>query len=98
MPKLIRDNIQAIAKKRGEAMNCRIATPEEYRELLRKKLGEEVTEFLGLEEPEELADILEVVRAIAREKGLTMQHILDLRDKKRKVKGGFDGRLVWDEK
>ena len=97
MPKLVRDNYPAIAKKKGETMNCHVATPPEYKELLRKKLSEEVKEFLESEEPIELADILEVVRSIAREKGLTFQSILDLRDKKRKEKGGFDKRLVWDE-
>ena len=97
MPKLIRDYIPIIAMRKGETMNCHIATPSEYKDLLRQKLSEEVKEFVDTEEPEELADILEVVRAIAREKGFTMQHILDLRDKKRKEKGGFDNRIVWDE-
>ncbi len=44
-----------------------------------------------------MADTLDVVRPIAREKGLIFQSILDLRDKKHKEKGGFDKRLVWDK-
>lgn len=94
--KLIRDKIPAIAAAKGEHMQCHTANPAEFRHHLWKKLEEEVNEFLDSKEPEELADILEVIGAIAMERGLTMQDIYRLRDKKKKERGGFNNRIIWD--
>ena len=94
--KLIRDKIPAIAAAKGGHMPCHTANPGEFRYHLSKKLEEEVKKFLDSGEPEELADILEVIGAIAKERGLSMQNIYRLRDKKRKKRGGFDERIIWD--
>lgn len=95
--KLIRDKIPKIAAAKGEHMHCHTANPGEFRHHLVKKLREEVDEFLDSKDPEELADILEVVGAIAKERGLSMRHIYRLRDKKRKARGGFDERIIWEQ-
>ncbi|OGZ06255.1 MAG: hypothetical protein A2845_00415 [Candidatus Lloydbacteria bacterium RIFCSPHIGHO2_01_FULL_49_22] len=93
--KLIRDKIPGIAHAKGEQLQCHKADPAEYRYHLREKILEEVHEFRESGEAEELADILEVVRAIANERGLSMRNLYLLRDKKRRARGGFDGRIIW---
>jgi predicted house-cleaning noncanonical NTP pyrophosphatase (MazG superfamily) len=95
--KLIRDKIPLIAKAKGEEMICHVANPAEYRHHLQEKLLEEVHEFLESGDPEELADILEVVRAVAQERGMNMSELYRLRDKKRKERGGFEGRIIWQD-
>lgn len=93
--KLIRDKIPDIARAKGEHMQCHKADPVGYRHHLREKLLEEVHEFRESGEAEELADILEVIRAIANERGLSMRDLYLIRDKKRRARGGFDGRIIW---
>lgn len=97
MEKLVRDRIPEIIKAdRGEMPPFRIAPQAEYRELLTEKLSEETEEYLESREPEELADILEVVLALAREVGLSPQALEELRREKAQVRGGFDNRIVMD--
>ena len=94
--KLIRDKIPQIARKKGETMRCHTANPAEYRHHLSRKLIEEMDEFLVAHDPEELADILEVIRAIVADRGWSMQEIQRLRKQKRKEKGGFDLGIIWE--
>lgn len=65
---MVRDRILQIIREDGAEPVTYIAGAEEYRNCLRDKLGEEVTEFLEADDakaPEELADVLEVVHALA---------------------------------
>ncbi len=95
MEKLVRDRIPEIVEKdRGEPAPFRLAPPEEYGELLTAKLQEEVDEYLGSRQPEELADILEVLHALAQEAGLSPQALEEMRRKKAEARGGFEGRKV----
>ena len=94
--KLIRDKIPKIALEKGSVMICHVTNATEYRHHLLKKLHEEVREFAESSEAEELADILEVIRAIATERGLPMRELHRLRDKKRRERGGFSGRIIWE--
>ena len=63
--KLVRDNIPAIIQRHGEAPITRTLETAEYQDALRRKLHEEVAEFCATGHLEELADILEVVYALA---------------------------------
>lgn len=94
--KLIRDKIPLIAAAKGETMQTHTASDVEYIALLKEKLFEEVIEYMDSESPEELADILEVVRALASHKMISMHKLYLIRDKKRALRGGFTGRTVWD--
>jgi predicted house-cleaning noncanonical NTP pyrophosphatase (MazG superfamily) len=65
----------------------------EFAQELEKKLQEEVTEYLQDKNPEELADILEVVYALGKQLGYTPETLEELRAKKAQARGSFTKRL-----
>jgi predicted house-cleaning noncanonical NTP pyrophosphatase (MazG superfamily) len=96
--KLVRDRIPQIIREGGAEPVTYTADSEEYRGRLRDKLGEEVAEFLaadGESAPEELADVLEVVRALAADLGVDADRLDKIREAKASERGGFTGRIVW---
>lgn len=66
----------------------------EYKQLLRQKLLEEVNEYMESGNSEELADILEVLTALAGTCGLSINDLMELAEKKRQDRGGFEERIV----
>ncbi len=97
MEKLVRDGIpEIVARERGEMPPSRVAAEKEYRELLADKLREETLEYLESRKPEELADILEVIRHLSRAHGLTTGELEEIRRKKARARGGFENRIVMD--
>ena len=92
--KLVRDKIPQIIEASGKTPVTRVASSNECRDLLRAKLSEEVDEYLSTGKVEELCDKVEVVSALARCEGLTVDHILELAAEKRDRRGGFEGRIV----
>lgn len=93
--KLVRDKIPQIIRDTGAEPVFRVADAEEYRGLLRAKLVEEVEEFLTSEDPTELADVLEVLLALAGDLGVDRDHLEKLRTAKAFERGGFADRIVW---
>ncbi|WP_372412290.1 hypothetical protein [Streptomyces luteireticuli] len=96
--KLVRDGIPEIIRRDGAEPVTYTAGPEEFRARLRAKLGEEVEEFLSANEasaPEELADVLEVVRTLAADLGVGPDQLEKIRQAKADERGGFSGRIVW---
>lgn len=91
--KLVRDNIPEIIEKNGETAHISILSDKEYILELKKKLIEETTEFIESGELLELADILEVVEALAKTKNSSFDEILKLKQKKADKNGAFDKRL-----
>ena len=91
--KLVRDKIPEIIRNGGEVPKVRILEQEEYLACLEKKLDEEVTEFHQDKNAEELADILEVVYALAEGIGCSKDELLSLCDQKRAARGGFEKRI-----
>jgi predicted house-cleaning noncanonical NTP pyrophosphatase (MazG superfamily) len=64
--KLVRDNILDIIRAEGLDPIIHVADDQEFAAQLRAKLNEEVDEFLTSDDDlEELADILEVLHALA---------------------------------
>jgi predicted house-cleaning noncanonical NTP pyrophosphatase (MazG superfamily) len=94
--KLVRDKIPQIIMSKGLEPVIYTANTEEYAARLRDKLREEVEEFLASDnDPEELADILEVLYALAEQAGADRQQLEKLRAVKAWERGGFAGRIIW---
>ena len=91
--KLVRDKIPAIIESQGQIPHTRILTPEEYTAALAQKLDEEVGEFHKDNNLEELADILEVVYALAENLGYSKEELLDACRHKHDKRGGFQDRI-----
>jgi predicted house-cleaning noncanonical NTP pyrophosphatase (MazG superfamily) len=96
--KLVRDKVPQIIRDRGDEPIVRVAEAVEYRQLLLAKLAEETDEVLAADDPdmpEELADVLEVVLALAADLGLDAAQLEELREAKAAERGGFAERIVW---
>jgi len=91
--KAIRDKIPEIIKKSGNDCNVKILSEEEFLAEIEKKLSEEVTEYQKDKNPEELADILEVVYKIARLRGTSKEELEKIRIKKVEERGSFEKNL-----
>ena len=71
--KLVRDKIPSIIESQGKTPKVCILDDDAYALALERKLDEEVGEFHKEKNPEELADILEVVSALAENLGCTTE-------------------------
>ena len=91
--KAIRDKIPEIIRESGEKFNVKKLNDSEFLVQLEKKLSEEVTEYQNDKNPEELADILEVVYRIAQLQGISKEELEKIRIKKLQDRGGFDKNL-----
>ena len=87
--KLVRDHIPAIIEASGRKAITRTLRGMELIDALAEKLNEEVTEFQRSRSTEELADILEVVRALGEHLGVTADELEAVREKKAVERGGF---------
>jgi len=92
--KLVRDKIADIVNQAGKMPVIRIAAGEELAALMKKKLMEEVLEYLNTGQPEELADILEVLRALAVGHDMSWSDVETETFSKREKRGGFDKGVV----
>ncbi len=99
--KLIRDKIPGIIESKGKQCKVEVMDDEEFALYLKKKLQEEVDEFLESGEVDELVDVLEVMRAILELEGVTVGEFEEMRREKAAERGGFEKRLkllgVWGE-
>ena len=91
--KLVRDNIPEIIKNQGETPYVSVLDDKQYNAELRKKLKEEVREYLVSEEIEELADIIEVIEALAKHKGSSLEEVLEIKENKAKKNGKFEKKI-----
>ncbi|MEK5414092.1 phosphoribosyl-ATP pyrophosphohydrolase [Paenibacillus odorifer] len=91
--KLVRDGIPDLIASQGKDFNTRILESKEYITELRKKLQEESKEYFQAasdeEALEELADMLEVIQALAETHGSNSVELEKQRAEKAKRRGGF---------
>lgn len=93
--KLVRDRIPEIFEARGRKASFAVCTDDaEYLTRLVAKLREEVDEFDRDRNTEELADVLEVVRALCARLGIEPADVEALRAKKTEERGAFEKRLI----
>lgn len=94
--KLIRDRLPAMMRAQGLAVFERRLDEAEYQAALREKLVEEAQEAREAGDGDligELADVLEVVRALADAHGLSLDQVEERRLAKREERGGFEDRV-----
>ncbi len=91
--KLVRDKIPDIIRQNGGRAEIRVLPEEEYRRHLEQKLDEEVGEYHRDKNPEELADILEVVYALADAIGCSREDLQAIYQKKHDARGGFEKQI-----
>ncbi|EGG34716.1 nucleoside triphosphate pyrophosphohydrolase [Paenibacillus sp. HGF5] len=95
--KLVRDLIPQVIEATGKEFRTRILDEEEYKKELIIKLKEESEEYFtadsSKESLEELADMLEVIRALVVVHGATWEELEALREKKAEARGGFQERV-----
>lgn len=91
--KLVRDRIPDMIRAQGETPNLRILDGEAYLRQLESKLDEEVGEYHRDKNAEELADILEVVYALAEAIGCTKEELMEIYRHKHDDRGGFEKRI-----
>ena len=92
--KLVRDKIpNEIDRVEGRKATWRIMDKEEYEKELNQKLLEEAHEFIEENDPEELADLMEVIENIMKMKNITWDKIKKLQNAKREKKGGFQNKI-----
>lgn len=95
--KLVRDGIPRIIAAGGKTYRSRILDSEEYLQELRTKLREETEEYFNAtndqESLEELADMLEVIRALVEGHGSNSVELEKIRADKAVQRGGFQDRV-----
>jgi predicted house-cleaning noncanonical NTP pyrophosphatase (MazG superfamily) len=96
--KLIRDKLPAIFRSEGIEISSKILENDaDYLKSLKDKLMEEAQEAVEatteLHMQEELADVLEAIRALCLACGFTYEKVEALRQQKREAKGSYETRV-----
>lgn len=91
--KLVRNRIPEIIAGEGFVPETRVLDQDAYLEELNRKLTEETAEYLQSGELEELADILEVVEALCKAKGFSIEELSRIKAEKQAARGAFDDRI-----
>jgi predicted house-cleaning noncanonical NTP pyrophosphatase (MazG superfamily) len=92
--KLVRDKIPQIIQASGKTCNTEVLSEERYLQMLDRKIDEELLEFRKEPSEEELADLLEVLYAMAKARGWSIERVHQVRDEKKKARGGFEERIL----
>lgn len=99
--KLVRDRIPEIIEKSGKKCIVEVLSDEAYLQYLDRKLGEELAEYQADKSLDELADLLEVIYAIANARCGSVTELENIRTEKAQKRGGFNDKLllkgVYDE-
>ena len=99
--KLVRDKIPEIITSNGEVPFTRILDDIEYKIELEKKLNEEYLEVLGTitsnDRIEELADMIEIISALAVLEGKCLDDVVEVAKQKRLKRGGFEKRIFLEK-
>jgi len=90
---LVRDHIPSICERNGQIPETKVLDAERYTAALNEKLQEEVREYLTCNDLEELADILEVVEALAESQGSALREVMEIKAKKQNTNGAFRNRI-----
>ncbi|NMA85442.1 MAG: nucleoside triphosphate pyrophosphohydrolase [Epulopiscium sp.] len=92
--KLVRDQIPQIIEKTGKKAIVQKVEGNQYLNLLREKLQEELQEYLESGSIEELADLVEVVYGILAYKNISNCEFEKIRENKNRERGSFKEALM----
>ena len=95
--KLVRDRIPEIIETNGKQCVCSILSDEAYLAKLDEKLNEELAEYQESKSMEELADLLEVIRAVAAARGSSIEEVEAIRRDKAIKRGRFEKKILLNE-
>lgn len=95
--KLVRDRIPEIIEADGKICVYEILSDEDYVYLLDQKLNEELSEYQESKSLEELADLLEVMQAVVKARGWTLEKLEQVRADKATKRGGFEKKILLQE-
>jgi predicted house-cleaning noncanonical NTP pyrophosphatase (MazG superfamily) len=97
--KLIRDKIPEIIRNNNAVPKISELSAEEFKIALNEKLLEEARELAEAKSNEEilneLADILEVAEAVAKNNNITSEEIIKRKDEKKQERGAFEKKLFF---
>jgi predicted house-cleaning noncanonical NTP pyrophosphatase (MazG superfamily) len=97
--KLIRDKIPETIKTNNAVPKIYELNAEEFKIALNEKLLEEARELAEAKSNEEilneLADILEVAEAVAKNNNITSEEIIKRKDEKKQERGAFEKKLFF---
>jgi predicted house-cleaning noncanonical NTP pyrophosphatase (MazG superfamily) len=95
--KLVRDKVPQIIEGEGKAFSSKVLNDEDYIKFLKVKAYEELDEYCAAETDreamEELADLLEVIRALAKHHGSSIEEVEAVRIDKAQKRGGFQEKV-----
>ena len=95
--KLVRDRIPEIIANSGKGYRAQVLSEDEYIKELQKKSIEELNEYLSSasdqEAIEELADVLEILHALAKLHGSSFAEVEAIRKAKAEKRGSFNERI-----
>lgn len=95
--KLVRDRIPEVITNTGKRFTTRILNNEEYITELKKKSFEELNEYVSTDNNEdaveELADLLEIIHALAEYHDSSIEEVEEVRKKKAEKRGGFKEKI-----
>ena len=95
--KLVRDRIPEIIEADGKTCVCETLSNGDYLSLLDQKLNEELAEYQESKSLEELADLLEVIQAVVKARGWTVEDLERVRAEKAAKRGGFEKKILLKE-
>ena len=95
--KLVRDRIPEIIESSGRICVTEILSDEDYLKMLDAKLDEELAEYHADQNIEELADLMEVIRACAVARGYSVEELEQVRAEKAAKRGGFERKMLLKE-
>lgn len=95
--KLVRDRIPEILEQQSIEFGMhQCENREKFHGLLAHKLVEEAREYLYSKDPNELADIMELVDELLRYHGTSLDQLRSMQMEKRESRGGYENRIVLD--
>lgn len=95
--KLVRDHIPEIIEADGKTCVTETLSDSRYLEMLDAKLAEELAEYRESKSLEELADLLEVMKAVVQARGWTWNQLEQVRQEKAMQRGGFEKKILLKE-